>query len=67
VNWDQIAGKWTEMKGHLREKWGELTDDELDQMKGKRDQLAGIIQQKYGLAKEETERQIKEFEASCKC
>ncbi|QDU26160.1 hypothetical protein ETAA8_12340 [Anatilimnocola aggregata] len=67
MNWDQIAGKWTEMKGFAKQKWGELTDDELDQLSGKRDQLAGLIQQKYGLAKEETERQIKEFETSCKC
>ena len=67
MNWDQIAGKLTEMKGIVKQKWGELTDDELDQLRGKRDQLAGLIQQKYGLAKEETERQIKEFEKSCKC
>lgn len=55
------------MKGLVKQKWGELTDDELEQLRGRRDQLAGLIEQKYGLAKEGTGRQIKEFEASCKC
>ena len=67
MNWDQIAGKWTEMKGSVTERWGDLTDDELTKLGGKRDRLAGLIQQKYGLAKEEAERQINDFEKSCKC
>jgi uncharacterized protein YjbJ (UPF0337 family) len=67
MNWDQIEGKWTEMKGMAKEKWGELTDDELNKLEGKRDRLAGLVQQKYGLAKEEVEKQIRDFEQSCKC
>jgi uncharacterized protein YjbJ (UPF0337 family) len=66
MNWDQIEGKWNEMKGSAKEKWGDLTDDELTQIKGKRDKLAGVVQQKYGLAKEEVEKQISDFERSCK-
>lgn len=56
MNWDQIEGRWTEVKGKARASWGELTDDELDQIGGKRDQLVGKLQHKYGLAKEEAER-----------
>lgn len=67
MNWDQIAGKWNEMKGSVKERWGDLTDDELTKLGGKRDRLAGLIQQKYGLAKEEAEKQIHEFEESCNC
>ena len=67
MNWDQIEGKWKELKGSAKEKWGKLTDDELTELKGKRDKLAGVIQNKYGVAKEEAERQIKEFENSCRC
>jgi uncharacterized protein YjbJ (UPF0337 family) len=67
MNWDQIEGKWTEFKGQVREKWGEFTDDELEQMRGKRDKLAGMIQNRYGVAKEEAERQIQDFERSCNC
>lgn len=67
MNWDQIAGKWKEFKGAAREKWGQFTDDELEQLQGKRDKLAGAIQTKYGIAKEEAEKQIDEFEKSCHC
>ena len=67
MNWDQIEGKWKEFKGAAKEKWGKLTDDDWTALKGKRDKLAGVIQQKYGVAKEEAEKQIKEFENSCNC
>ena len=61
MNWDQLAGEWKNMKGRIREQWGELTDDDMDRIGGKKDQLVGTIQSKYGLAKEETERQVDEF------
>jgi uncharacterized protein YjbJ (UPF0337 family) len=67
MNWDRIEGNWKTFKGQARQKWGKLTDNEWTEMKGKRDKLSGVIQQKYGIAKEEAEKQIKEFEASCKC
>lgn len=67
MNWDQIQGKWTEIKGSVKERWGKLTDDEFTQVDGKRDRLAGLIQQKYGVAKEEAEKQIRDFENSCNC
>ncbi|MBE9639362.1 CsbD family protein [Salipiger mangrovisoli] len=58
MNWDQIEGNWKEFKGKVREQWGELTDDEVQQAKGDREQLAGLIQKKYGVAKEEAEKQV---------
>ena len=61
MNWDQIEGKWKQLKGKAREKWGALTDDELDVVKGKRDRLAGLLQEKYGIAKNEAEKQLAEF------
>ena len=61
MNWDQIAGEWKNMKGKVREQWGELTDDDMDRIGGKKDQLVGTIQSKYGIAKEEAERQVDEF------
>lgn len=61
MNWDQIEGKWTQMKGSAREKWGELTDDELDQVRGNREQLVGKIQEKYGETREAAERQVDEW------
>ena len=64
MNWDQIEGKWKQLKGRVREQWGDLTDDELEQISGKRDRLAGVVQEKYGVAKDEAERQIEQFERS---
>ncbi|TVP70332.1 MAG: CsbD family protein [Rhodobacteraceae bacterium] len=61
MNWDQIKGKWTQVKGSAKAKWGELTDDELDQAAGERDKLVGKIQEKYGIAKEEAEKQVDEW------
>ena len=61
LNWDRIAGKWKQMKGSLRERWGKLTEDELDQLAGKRDKLVGKIQEQYGISKDEAERQVGEF------
>lgn len=61
MNWDQIEGKWKELKGQAKVKWGKLTDDELDMAEGQRDQLVGKLQQKYGIAKEEAERQLDDW------
>lgn len=61
MNWDQVEGKWLQLKGQAKEKWGQLTDDDLDVATGRRDQLAGKIQHRYGVAKEEAERQLDEW------
>jgi uncharacterized protein YjbJ (UPF0337 family) len=58
MNWDQIKGKWNEVKGSARKEWGKLTDDDLEQAAGHRDELAGKVQQRYGMAREEAERQV---------
>ena len=62
MNWDRISGNWTQWKGRVRERWGKLTDDELNVVAGRRDQLAGRIQESYGLSKDETERQLRNWE-----
>lgn len=55
MNWDTIEGKWKQVKGNFREKWGDLTDDQLEEAAGKKDQLAGLLQEKYGMTKENAE------------
>jgi uncharacterized protein YjbJ (UPF0337 family) len=62
MNWNQVQGNWKQFTGKVKEKWGELTDDELEQIAGKRDILVGQIQKKYGIAQEEAEKQVKDFE-----
>lgn len=59
--WDRIEGNWKQVRGSIREKWGELTDDEIEQIAGNRDKLAGKIQEKYGIAREEANQQIDEW------
>ena len=61
MNSDRTAGQWKQIKGKMKEKWGKLTDDEIDQLEGKSDQLAGRFQERYGLARDEAERQAKDF------
>lgn len=61
MNWDLVEGKWKQMKGQIREKWGNLTDDDLEMIAGKRDQLIGRLQVRYGIAKEEAAKQVDEF------
>ena len=61
MNWDQVEGKWKELKGRARSSWGELTDDELDQVGGRKDELVGRIQQRYGVEREEAERQVNDW------
>jgi len=62
MNWDQVKGNWKQFSGTVKEQWGKLTDDEVDQIAGKREILLGKIQEKYGIAKEEAEKQVKDWE-----
>ena len=66
MNWDIAEGNWKEFKGKVKTQWGKLTDDRLDVIAGKREQLAGEIQAAYGIGKDETEKQIKDFEKANK-
>lgn len=62
MNEDRIQGKWKQLTGTLKEKWGELTDDDLRVAEGNRDYLVGRIQERYGIARDEAERQVREFD-----
>ena len=61
MNSDQIKGNWKEMKGKAQQKWGKLTDDDLDVVEGNRKELVGKIQSKYGKTKEEAEKEVDSF------
>jgi uncharacterized protein YjbJ (UPF0337 family) len=58
MNKDIFEGKWKEMRGQVKEWWGKLTDDDLEQVGGKADQLIGLLQQKYGYTKEHAEEEF---------
>lgn len=63
MNWDRIEGNWKQVKGKVKQQWGKLTDDHLDTVAGSRDQLVGKIQEHYGIAKDEAESQVKDWES----
>jgi uncharacterized protein YjbJ (UPF0337 family) len=58
MNWDRVEGDWKQFKGRVKEKWGNLTDDDLDKATGNRDQLEGIIQKRYGIAKDQAKKDL---------
>jgi uncharacterized protein YjbJ (UPF0337 family) len=58
MNWDRVEGNWKEFKGKVQQKWGKLTNDDLETVRGKRTELAGRLQQRYGYAKDQAEREI---------
>ena len=62
MDWDRISGNWEHWKGRIRERWGRITDDQLDAIGGQREQLAGQIEVSYGLSREEAERQLRNWE-----
>jgi len=64
VNKHIIKGRWSQLRGKLQEKWGKLTDSDLDTADGDREYLVGKLQERYGIAKEKAEVQVKEFERS---
>ena len=61
MNSDQIQGNWKILKGKVKQAWGDLTDDEIDRIEGKQDELVGAIQRRYGIAREEAERQVRDW------
>ena len=62
MNWNRIEGNWKQFKGNVQQQWGLLTDDQLDVVAGRRDLLQGRIQALYSISKEETEKQLSDWE-----
>ncbi len=58
MNWDRIEGYWKQFSGKVKQQWGKLSDDDLQQFVGRRVQLVGKIQERYGIAKDEAEKQV---------
>ncbi|WP_205341373.1 CsbD family protein [Denitrificimonas caeni] len=61
MNKDIFEGKWTQLKGQVKTRWGKLTDDDLDVVEGHSMYLSGKLQERYGLTKEKAEEEIAEF------
>lgn len=61
MNEDTVKGKWRQLSGKLKEKWGKLTDDDLKRAEGNKDYLVGKLQEHYGLAKDKAEQHLKDL------
>ena len=61
MNADVLKGKWTEMKGEVKEQWGKLTDNDLTEIEGKEEKLLGLLQKRYGYAQEKAKEEYKKF------
>ena len=61
MNKDITSGTFKQLKGKIKQQWGKLTDDEIDQMEGNAEILAGKLQERYGLAREDAEREARDF------
>jgi uncharacterized protein YjbJ (UPF0337 family) len=61
MDWNRVEGNWKQVKGKIKEKWGKLTDDDLNVIEGRRDQLEGKIQQRYGFAKDQTKKDVDDW------
>ena len=59
-----MKGKWKQLKGSVKERWGKLTDDDIDVIDGQSDQLIGKIQERYGVAREEAKKQVDEWNSN---
>jgi uncharacterized protein YjbJ (UPF0337 family) len=61
MDWNRIEGNWKQFKGKAKEKWGKLTDDDLNVIEGRREQLEGKLQQRYGFAKEQIHKDVDDW------
>jgi uncharacterized protein YjbJ (UPF0337 family) len=64
MNWDRIEGNWKQFKGKARQKWAELTDDDMDKVRGKKDELVGKLQERKGIERDKAEREVNEWAES---
>lgn len=58
MNDDTLKGQWKQIKGSIREQWGKLTNDDVDQIEGQAEQLVGKVQERYGIARDEARQQV---------
>ena len=61
MDWDRIGGNWKQLTGKVKEKWGQLTDDDLTEINGRRDQLEGRLQERYGWAKDQARKEVDDW------
>jgi len=61
MNSDEIKGKWKQLTGDIKSRWGKLTDDDLKEVDGEKDKLVGKLQERYGKSREEAEKELENW------
>ena len=61
MNEDKLKGRWKQLHGKLKSRWGKLTDDDVDVANGDAEYLVGKLQERYGMARDEAMRQLRDF------
>lgn len=61
MNQNQFEGKWNQLKGTFRQKWGQITDDEVQQAMGQKDKLVGLLQERYGMQQEKAQQALESW------
>lgn len=58
MNKDIFSGKFKQMRGRIQQKWGDITNDDLDRIEGDRKEFEGLLQERYGYSKDQAEREV---------
>jgi uncharacterized protein YjbJ (UPF0337 family) len=58
---DVLKGKWKQLRGQIQQKWGELTNDDLDRIQGAQTEFEGLLQERYGYTKERARKEVNDF------
>jgi uncharacterized protein YjbJ (UPF0337 family) len=61
MNEDILKGKWRQLKGEVKSRWGKLTDDDVDRVEGDAEKLIGRVQERYGYQRDEAQREVDAF------
>jgi len=61
MNEDILQGKWKELRGKVRQRWGKVTGDDVDQLKGTHEELVGLLQKRYGYERKQAAKEVREW------
>lgn len=61
MNSDILKGKWNQVKGNIKQQWGNLTDNDVAKIEGNYDEFVGVLQERYGYSRERAEREVDEY------
>ena len=61
MNPEIFKGRWNQLKGEIRTRWGKLTDDDVTQIQGQAEKMIGKLQERYGYKREQAEKELNDF------